>query len=75
MSFVTAILLCALCLVVVTGLVAAALDLSKIASRSLDRTRARRACRRGWDWPAFEREVARYTGGRGGRRHATPPPR
>jgi len=64
----TIVLLTLLVVVVMAGIVAAAIDLSKIFSHALDRHRARRAARRGWDWPAFEREVARYMGGRGGRR-------
>ena len=73
MSAVTILLVTFLCIVVATGIAAAVIDLSKISSRALDKRRARRACRRGWDWPAFEREVARYIRGHDRRPHATPP--
>jgi hypothetical protein len=57
---ITIILLGALLLLVVAGVAAAAVDLSKIGSNALDLRRARRASKRGWDWPGFERELARY---------------
>ncbi len=56
----TIILLGVLILLLVAGVAAAARDLSKIGSRALDRRRALRACARGWDWQAFEREFASY---------------
>jgi hypothetical protein len=73
MSLTTILLVNGLCVLVVTGIVAAAIDLSKIASGALSRRRARRACKRGWDWPAFEQEVARYMRANRGHRPATPP--
>ena len=72
MSLVTIIFLNVLLALVVTGLIAAAVDLCRNVSRSLDKRRAERACRRGWDWPAFEREVARYLHSRSGRPAAPP---
>ncbi len=70
MNTVAIILLGALVLLVVTGAAAAALDLSKIGSQALGRRRALRACRRGWDWQAFERELAAYAAHRRGHRPA-----
>jgi hypothetical protein len=65
-SSLTVILLSVLLVLVLVGVTAAAVDLSKIGSRALDLRRIRRASRRGWDWPAFERELASYTArGRG----------
>jgi hypothetical protein len=71
-SVVTVILVNALFALVLAGIIAAAIDLSKHASHALDRRRVRRACRRGWDWPAFERDVARYMR-RSEERHPAPP--
>jgi hypothetical protein len=62
MSVTTILLINALCVLVVTGVIAAAIDLWKIGAKSLTR---RRACRH-WDWPAFEEEVARYARARAG---------
>jgi hypothetical protein len=67
---VTIILVGGLLALLVTGVLAAGLDLSKIGWHALDLRRARRACRRGWDWPAFERELASYAARRRGYRHA-----
>lgn len=58
MSSLTILLLGVLLALVVVGVTAAALDLSKVGSRALELRRIRRASRRGWDWPAFERELA-----------------
>lgn len=44
----------------VAGVTAAAMDLSKIGAQAIDRRRALRECTRGWDWQAFEREFASY---------------
>ncbi len=59
-DYVTIALLGLLLLILVVGVFAAALDLSRIGSRAFDRRRAQRACRQGWDWAAFERELASY---------------
>ncbi len=65
------IVLGALLVLVMAGVTAAAVDLSKVGSRALDLRRVRRASRRGWDWPAFERELASYAElGRGSWRSA-----
>jgi hypothetical protein len=58
---VTIALLGLLLLLLVAGVFVAALDLSRIGSKAFDRRRALRACRRGWDWAGFERELATYT--------------
>ena len=60
MSPVTIVFVAALFLLIAVGLAAALLDLGKLSAKALDRRRVRRVCRRGWDWPAFEQEVARY---------------
>ncbi len=44
----------------IAGVTAAAVDLSKIGAQAIDRRRALRECMRGWDWQAFEREFASY---------------
>ena len=54
----------AVLLVVLAATVCAVLDLAKIGARALDALKWRRACRRGWDWAAFERELARWARGR-----------
>ena len=66
MGVVTILLLVLLLLVLAAGVTAAVVDLSKIGSRAFERRRALRACRRGWDWVAFERELASYASHRGG---------
>jgi biopolymer transport protein ExbB/TolQ len=66
--FVTALFLLA-----AAGLVTALFDLSKMSAQALARRRFRRVSRHGWDWPAFEQEVARYTRTINGRRPAAPP--
>jgi hypothetical protein len=71
-TLVTIIIVNAVCVLVLAALVAAAIDLRKVTSKSLDLRRARRASRRGWDWPSFEREVASYVRSRG-HRPAAPP--
>ncbi len=58
MSVTTILFITALCVLVLAGFVAAAVDLWKIGANSL----ARRRALRHWDWPAFEQELARYTG-------------
>jgi hypothetical protein len=60
MSAVTIACACAVIAVVVAAVTFAAFDLAKIGARRVDRLKARRACRRGWDWAAFERELAGY---------------
>jgi hypothetical protein len=60
-SSLTVILLCVLLVLLAAGVAAAAMDLSRVGSKALDLRRARRASKRGWDWPAFERELASYT--------------
>jgi hypothetical protein len=70
---VTILLLVVLLLVLAAGVTAAVVDLSKIGSRAFDRRRALRACRRGWDWAAFERELASYASQRGGQPPAGQP--
>ncbi|HXB16327.1 MAG TPA: hypothetical protein VNV44_11365 [Solirubrobacteraceae bacterium] len=72
MTLLAIIFVNAVCVLVLAALVAAAIDLRKITSKSLDRARARRACRHGWDWPSFERELASYVRRRG-HRPAAPP--
>jgi hypothetical protein len=73
MSPVTLILVNCLSLVVLTGLVTAAIDLTKLATQALHTRQAKRACRRGWDWNEFERELARYVLRGGGRRDTAHP--
>ncbi len=46
--------------VVAAAVVFAVFDIAKTCFRAVDRLKVRRACRRGWDWPAFEREFAGY---------------
>ena len=70
MDPVTIIFLSVLVILLVAGMVGAAVDLSKIGAKALDLRRARRACSRGWDWPAFEREFASYATGRRTQRSA-----
>jgi len=65
-SVVTILFLVVLLLVLVAGVTAAVVDLSKIGSQAVARRRALRASRRGWDWAAFERELASYAARRGG---------
>jgi hypothetical protein len=72
-SLISIILLNALFALLATGLIVAAIDLTRSACKALDRHKARRACKRGWDWPAFEQEVGRYLRTQGGRRPAAPP--
>jgi hypothetical protein len=72
-SPVTIILVAVLFAMVAAGLIVAALDLTKLSVRALDRRRALRICRRGWDWQAFEREVATYARTVQRRRRAAPP--
>jgi hypothetical protein len=57
---VTIILLFVLASLLVAGLVAAILDLVRAARSLLERRRVRGISRRGWDWPAFERDLASY---------------
>jgi hypothetical protein len=71
MSVTTILLVNALCVLVVAGVLAAAIDLWKIGAKSLAHRRATRS----WDWPAFEQEVARYTRARAGHGPAAPPRR
>ena len=58
-------------LLLVAGVTAAVVDLSKIGARAIDRRRALRACKRGWDWAAFERELASYASTRRAPRRAS----
>jgi hypothetical protein len=67
---VTVILVSVLFVLLATGLVAVGLDLSKIGFQALDRRRALRACRHGWDWQAFESALASYAAGRHADRRA-----
>jgi hypothetical protein len=60
MSAVTVVCSGLVLAVVVAAAVFAALDLAKVGADALDRLKVRRACRRGWDWVAFERELAGY---------------
>lgn len=73
MSLLSIILLNALFALLLTGLVVAAIDLTRSASKALDKRKAERACKRGWDWPAFEQEVSRYLRNPRDRRPAAPP--
>jgi hypothetical protein len=72
-SLISIILLNALFALLLTGLIAAVIDLTRSASKALDKRKAERACQRGWDWPAFEQEVSRYLRNHRGRRPAAPP--
>ena len=73
MSLISIILLNALFALLLTGLIVAAGDLTRSAARAIDKRRAERACKRGWDWPAFEQEVSRYLQSHRRRRPAAPP--
>jgi len=64
MSLVTIVGSCAVFVLAGTALLFAASDLLHIAARKLDQLRVRRVARRGWDWVAFEREIAGYVRGR-----------
>jgi hypothetical protein len=75
MSLISIILLNALFALLLTGLIMAVIDLKRSASKALDKRKALRACKRGWDWPAFEQEVGRYLRSHRGHRPAAPPPR
>ena len=69
MSVTTILFVNALCILVVAGVVAAAIDLWKLGAKALARRRAERASL-DWDWPAFEQEIARYARARPGPRQA-----
>lgn len=74
MSVTTILFINALCVLVVAGVLAAAIDLWKICAKSLARRRAEKAAVE-WDWPAFEQEIARYAGARGRPGHGRAAPR
>jgi hypothetical protein len=60
MSFVAILFLSLLGALSLAAVTATLIDVSKIAAKAVDLRRARRASRRGWDWPAFEQDLARF---------------